>query len=72
MHLTVFDSGFVSLLVDPGEERQVTNVDKLLRQNIKFVFVDAQADLFIYPDDRDRHTLSRRINCSDFDTCTKQ
>jgi hypothetical protein len=68
---TVFESRFVSLLVDPGEGKRVTSVDELLRSDTKFVFVDAYADLFAYPDDREKDILLRRINCSDFEACAK-
>lgn len=69
---TVFQTHFTSFLVDPGLEKQVSDVEELLASNLALTFDDGYKDLFEGGDEQAELILSRRLPCPGFEACSRR
>lgn len=69
---TVFQTYFTSLLVDPGLEHQVSDVEELLASDLVLTFDNGYLDLFKYEEEREKQIISRWISCPGFEACSRR
>jgi hypothetical protein len=72
--VTVFQTFFVSYLVEPGYEKPITTVDEAVHKGL-FYGNRRYTDLFLSEVDYKEHQRfpeSLRVSCSDLDECTKR
>jgi len=69
---TVFETYFTSYLVDPGREKQVSDVDELLASKLTLTFDNGYNDLFVGTDERAKLILSRHMPCPNFEACARR
>lgn len=69
---TVFETYFTSYLVDPGHEKQVSDVQELLASKLTLTFDNGYKDLFGGTDERAELILSRQVPCPDFQACARR
>jgi len=69
---TVFQTYFTSYLVDPGHEKQVSDVEELLASILTLTFDNGYGDLFHGTDERAKLILSRHVPCPDFEACARR
>lgn len=68
----VFQTYFTSYLVDPGHEKQVSNVEELLASKLTLTFDNGYKELFRGTDERAELILSRQVPCPDFQACARR
>jgi len=68
---TVFETYFTSYLVDPGHEKQVSDVEELLASKLTLTFDNGYKDLFQGMDERAQLILSRQVPCN-FEACARR
>jgi hypothetical protein len=69
---TVFQTYFTSFLVDPGLEKQVSDIEELLASNLTLTFDYGYKALFEDADERAEVILSRQVSCPDFESCARR
>jgi hypothetical protein len=69
---TVFQTYFTSFLVDPGLEKQVSDIEELLASSLTLTFDDGYKDLFGVLDEQAELILSRRVSCRGFEACSRR
>jgi len=69
---TVFETYFTSFLVDPGHEKQVSDVEELLASKLTLTFDNGYKGLFEGTDERAELILSRQVPCPDFQPCARR
>jgi hypothetical protein len=69
---TVFQTYFTSYLVDPGNEKQVSDVEELLTSKLTLTFDNGYEDLFKDMDERAKLILSRHVPCPNFKACARR
>jgi len=69
---TVFQTFFTSFLVDPGLEKQVSNVEELLASNLVLTFDVGYLPLFEDVEERENLILSRWVSCPGFEACSRR
>lgn len=69
---TVFQTYFTSFLVDPGIEKQVSDVEELLSSSLILTFDNGYKDLFEGTDERAKLILSRYVPCPNFRECASR
>jgi len=68
----VFETYFTSFLVDPGHEKQVSDVEELLASKLILTFDNGYKDLFEGTDERAQLILSRQVPCPNFQACARR
>jgi len=68
----VFETYFTSYLVDPGREKQVSDVEELLASKLTLTFDIGYKDLFKGTDERAELILSRHVPCPNFQACARR
>jgi hypothetical protein len=69
---TVFQTYFTSFLVDPGLEKQVSDVEELLASNLVLTFDDGYLHLFDDVEESEQQILSRWVSCPGFEACSRR
>ncbi|KAJ4446585.1 hypothetical protein ANN_13282 [Periplaneta americana] len=68
----VFQTYFTSLLVDPGLEKQVTNIEELLQSQLVLTFDVGYRYLFEDMEEREMKIMSRWLPCPGFKACAER
>jgi hypothetical protein len=68
----VFDTYFTSFLVDPGLEKQVSDVEELLASNLVLTFDRGYVYLFEDMEEREKKIMSRWVSCPGFEACSRR
>lgn len=69
---TVFQTYFTSFLVDPGLEKQVSDVEELLASNLVLTFDNGYLHLFDDVEESEQQILSRWVSCPGFEACSRR
>jgi hypothetical protein len=68
----VFDTFFTSFLVDPGLEKQVSDVEELLSSDLVLTFDKGYVHLFEDMQEREKQIMSRWVSCPGFEACSRR
>ncbi|PNF28426.1 hypothetical protein B7P43_G16059 [Cryptotermes secundus] len=68
----VFETYFTSLLVDPGLEKQVSDVEELLASDLVLTFDNGYVPLFEDMEERETLIMSRWVSCAGFEACSRR
>jgi hypothetical protein len=69
---TVFQTYFTSFLVDPGLEKQVSDVEELLASDLILTFDNGYIYLFADLEEREKQILDRWVSCPGFEACSRR
>jgi hypothetical protein len=69
---TVFLAYFTTYVIEPGYEKPIRSLDKVLKSEKSFGFPERSEILYAYSSDSvDLATLRSAVRCTDYDTCFK-
>ncbi|KAJ9586514.1 hypothetical protein L9F63_019840 [Diploptera punctata] len=61
----IFQTIFTQRLIDPGKEKQVSNLEELVKSDLKITLLQGHEGIFRHPDNLEKEVISKYSSCID-------